>query len=374
MQQLNNATKSNVNKVRAKLSARQTNTSQKKSMAKKQKQKSMTRMTNGMSKMIMVDAPVARATQIQLGTPKIQNTTNGSIRVSHMEQITTVNGSRAFAVTGYSIQPGNPIMFPWLNNVALLYETYTINRLEFIYVSARSSATDGTIYLATDYDAYDTAPINSQQLNTYKSSMTGQPWLNLKCLCNTADLQKIKIRYNRFGGGVVQGDLKTYDAGTFFFATEMCADASALGKLFVSYDITFQTPQYDLTAYSLLGSNRTQAGTGPTPATPFGVGPVQAGGMTLGYSSVTNIFTVPIAGQYMLLLNITGTVLTALNVNATGNTTIASFNNIGFSATAIASVYTIFISAPGDGFQVVCAGTTVNTANIRIARYPTSLG
>jgi len=345
-------------------------------MATKQNNKSMARMTNGMSKMIMVDAPVARATQIQLGTPKIQNASNGSIRVQHMEQITTVNGSRAFAVTGYSIQPGNPIMFPWLNNIALLYETYTINKLEFTYVSARSSATDGTIYLATDYDAYDSAPINSQQLNTYKSSMTGQPWLNLRQICSTADLQKIKIRYNRFGGGAVQGDLKTYDAGTFFFATEMCADGSALGKLFVSYDITFQTPQYDLTAYSLLGSNITVSAPASTitVARPFGTVPNQAGGLTLGYNSTLNAFTVPIAGQYLLVIYTSGTLLTGMNVVASGSAVLSNFQSIVASVGVYAQTYSLFISMPGDGFVVTVAGGTVANSVLRLARYPTNIG
>jgi len=357
--------------MRAKLNARQTKLS---SQKKNKQQKSMKKMTNDMSRITMVDVPVARASLVKLGQPRIMNQPNGSIRINHMEQIAPVYGSINYANQTFLVQPGNVNVFPWLYNLALLYETYTINSLEFIFVSAKSSATNGQVYMAMDYDAYDAAPVNSQVLSTYNGYVTGQPWLNLKYKCSTADLQKIKIKYTR-PLGTFSGDQKTYDAGTLIFSSEMCADATALGKLYVSYDITLQTPQYDLTTYALQGSNLTQpTPASATPARPFGNTVTQAGGMTLTYTAASNNFTIPVAGQYLVLITIAGTGLTALTITASGQSAVTNASQLVNSAVSYVQTYSVSTVNPGDGFTVTCAGGTVTGGILRVASYPATIG
>lgn len=369
----NIAPKTSTNQIRAKLNARQNKLS---SQKKNKQQKSMKKMTNNMSRITMVDVPVSRASLVQLGSPKIMNGANGSIRVNHMEQIGPVTGSINYANQTFLVQPGNVNCFPWLYNLALLYESYTINRLEFIFVSAKSSATNGQIYMAMDYDAYDAAPANSQVLSTYQGYVTGQPWLNLTYKCSVANLQKLKVKYTRPLGSF-QGDQKTYDAGTFIFATEMCADLTALGKLYVSYDISLTTPQYDLTTYALQGSNYTKsATTGLTIAKPFGDTVTQAGGMILTYTAATNNFTVPVAGQYIVIVGVAGTGLTGLSLASSGQSVLTNRTEYSTLSTGYVVTYSINTVNPGDGFTltVTASSGSVTGGSVRLASYPTTIG
>ena len=77
------------------------------------------------------------------------------------EQIGVVNGSVAFATTEYPINPGNATLFPWLSQLAPLYEQYKVHAMQIEFVPTGSgfaaANVSGRVVLSADYDVMSPA-------------------------------------------------------------------------------------------------------------------------------------------------------------------------------------------------------------------------
>ncbi len=192
-------------------------------------------------------APVNSSRTLKTGVPDISHSgssTDGRTRVRHREYIDDVNGSEAFAIMQYPINPGMKQTFPWLSAFANRYESYVFRRLRFEYETATSSMTNGSVMMAVDYDAADAAPTSKRQLMSYHNAVRSGAWTECCFSGDQMDLRKFGIqRYVRRGPLSSNLDIKTYDVGNFFLATKGEADSSMIGELYVTYDVELITPQ-----------------------------------------------------------------------------------------------------------------------------------
>lgn len=218
-------------------------------------------------------APVSINVTTKKGTPTVKSTARG-ITVTHKEYIGdfTSNGA-SFAVNNYNVNPGLSGTFPWLSAIANRYESYLIDDLRFIYEPICPTTTAGSILMAMDYDAADSAPSNKVTIMSYTSATRTSPWNRTVFAAKRSDLHKFGVqRYVRSTTVPTGTDVKTYDVGNFFLASQGTpAGPTALGEIYVSYTIRLMTPQITagilapstvIAAESQLSSIRVPSGTG----------------------------------------------------------------------------------------------------------------
>jgi len=185
-----------------------------------------------------------------------------NIVVKHTEYIADVSSqSAAFAVTGYSINPGLNVTFPWLANLGLNFESYKFRKLHFQYKPICPTTTPGKVMLAVDYDAADLAPNSKVVINSYESSASSSVWDECTQISTLSNLLKFGVqRYVRTGAVPANTDIKTYDVGKLYVATSNTpATATTLGELYVSYEVELLTPQLSTSTVNQDG----QSGTPP---------------------------------------------------------------------------------------------------------------
>ncbi len=257
-------------------------------------------------------APVSRQSIMTTQKPTMTSSmsSDGSIRVRHREFLANVLGSVNFTATQYGINPGLPVTVPWLSTLAQNYESYQFRRLAFEFETMKSTSTDGRISMAIDYDAADDPPTTKGDLMSYQGAVAGAVWQEVCCTGDSKDLRKFGTkRYIRTGPLGANLDIKTYDVGNLFIATDGCADASAIGELYVVYDIDLQTPQRSQNqGIGLVASASITASTGVTQTSTFGSAPMTIlKNMSVVADSDTLTFNTP--GTYFVSMETVGTVL-----------------------------------------------------------------
>jgi len=285
----------------------------------------------------VVYAPVAKATIMRSPKPVIKTLSNGNIRVRHSEYIGEVFGSVTFNANTYVVQPGFVSTFPWLSLMAPLYESYKMHNCAFKFLTEKSTATNGTVIMAVDYDVQDAVPLNKTSLLSYANATRTQPWADAVYNCNPSDMNKFPERYVRTAA-VAASDLKTFDVGNLFVATQGCADTSVLGELHVSYDIEFKTPQLDLRNFASSGSNYSSGTVGITSTLILGNAPIlnaAGSGLTISYNTSTGAFTLNQVGTYLIVLIFNATATSGATIcTATGGSLALNLGEAG-SATRV---------------------------------------
>lgn len=176
-----------------------------------------------------------------------------SIVVRHKEYITDVVGGaiNTFAVSrGISLNPGIEESFPWLSTIAQQFQEYTIRGMVFHFESNCADATGstnptvGSLMMGTQYKSTATPYANkTEMLNEYFSS-------SAKCSENSIHPIECDPKENPYnvqyirGGPVPAGeDLKSFDLGTFYYATSGMQVANVtLGELWVTYEVELRKP------------------------------------------------------------------------------------------------------------------------------------
>lgn len=244
--------------------------------------------------------------------PKVTTLPNGSVRVKHREYLLDVPGSQLFSINALAINPGLAV-FPWLNLMANLYESYLFNSLAFEFESTSATTQTGTVFLAIDFDAADDPPSGKQELMSMQGAVRTAPWQRIAYDARSQDLKKFGIqRYVRSGALASNLDIKTYDVGRLFFGVQGTSAVSSVGELYVNYDITFYTPQ---PSFGLAAANSCRAvfqNSTQTPSTPFGTegsaGLQLIGGYPLRYRDGNSVFFDK-PGDYLVSWNVSGSSL-----------------------------------------------------------------
>jgi len=307
---------------------------------------------------------------------------SGGLRVAHTEFLGEISSSGASFNGGvYSINPGLSAVFPWLSPIAMRYETYKIRSLKFHYVSSVPTSTNGLLMMMLDFDAADAVPSNQIELLNANDSTSGPVWTSATFTANLAAGDKLPSRYTR-SGAVAATDIKTYDVGNFFIATQGVSSAT-VGILYVEYVIDLFTPQLVVALPTLTGGSITSEDGGLSPADLFAAAvstanvPAVATAHTLTFPSAwQGLMTVELYGSGFAGTAITGTAscveidnysstsqaMLSYAVNATAGQTVI----FGVTGTTVTGSYWWFGSARASDFTPV-------TSDVATPKNPTSL-
>jgi len=226
-------------------------------------------LKSDLSQSTMVSAPVAKGRIRRMAQPKFLSVTQmGDIIVQHREYITDLNGSTTFVANPFSLNPGLASTFPWLSPIALRFESYRFEMLRLCFETEASTTATGTIMLGVDFDSTDNVPFNKTQIMSYRSSVRSPPWQDCCCQLTREDLSKRTSYFVRNSSVPAGSDIKLYDVGTWYAASQAQAGATLVGELYIEYRIKLMTPQMGNPTYGLaLGG---ELG-GLSNATPFSI-------------------------------------------------------------------------------------------------------
>jgi len=170
------------------------------------------------------------------------------------EDVATIGGSTGFFSTNVSINPGNPVMFPFASRVAQNYERYEFLELCFEYrPSVSVFATEGQqgfVGIAATMDAVQAPPLTQAQADVlYHAPVveTAKPTricLPKSFLQSKSPREKFFVRQN---GNIPGGnDPHTYDCGQMFFWTNGQAASSPCGIIRVIGKCRLSNPANDI--------------------------------------------------------------------------------------------------------------------------------
>jgi len=160
-------------------------------------------------------------------------------------------GSTAFNNDSFILNPTNSKSFPWLSQVASLYDQWEPNGIIFEFVSTSSEFNGsnqalGAVVMATDYDPYDPDYLSKQEMENSDYSCSTKPSENLmhgiECAASERPTELLFTERNSTAVPLTNTQL-----GKFQLATKGCSAVDVvLGELWISYDITFFKKQQSI--------------------------------------------------------------------------------------------------------------------------------
>lgn len=272
-----------------------------------QNKKNLNKSNNKLHQLVKV--PAAQGFKNQTKAPQVsnlQNSSDGSVLVRHREYLKDIQGSALFVNTSYWIQPAVPVLFPWLSSIAARYEQYQFRKLKFCYETEKPTSAGGSIMLAIDFDASDSAAQSKASLMSYHGAQRAPVWSSCTVICDSKNLLNFgPKRFTRLGSLAPHQDVKTYDLGTLQVATQGCLDSSVIGELYVEYEVELHTPQIDYES-ELLQRGYSSSYNG-TRTAPYQTLVSTSGNLPLFMTPLGVIFREP--GSWWIMVAVTGTVI-----------------------------------------------------------------
>ena len=262
------------------------------------------------------------------------------IRVKHRECVAHLDATTAFQNNVFPMNPGLSDSFPWLSAIANNYEQYRWNGVVYQFKSNCSNSIASTtnlglgqVILATDYNAHNKPFVNQIQMLGSMFSNSDKPSRDIlhAIECAPADMPQ-KLYYVRSGDIPPGTDARLYDMAVFQIATsDMGADYSGMGQLWVTYDVTFKKSVMNNQLGFDINTDKITPIT-PSNAAPWGALQAIADGSNLGmtFNSAGTIAYFPPtieSGYYLLdyFWQGTGAVVPALTFAYTNCTQIESW-------------------------------------------------
>lgn len=198
------------------------------------------------------------------GPPMIENITNGPVVIRHREYIGDMTCPTG-APSPYDIffqqpiNPGNPEMFPWLSQLAPMFQEWEAVGMIFEIKTMSSDYTSnvsmGTIFAAADYNVQATAPANKQQLENMEYSQSCKPscsiLMPIECSPSKTVATHLYIAPNLDYGN---GDPQFYDLAQVFLGSQGLPNSGGavgtIAELWVSYEIILYKPKISIIADS----------------------------------------------------------------------------------------------------------------------------
>lgn len=185
---------------------------------------------------------VALGKKMQSTGPVLSTSRRHVYTVSNKELVLPeISGATTFTQQArIEINPGLPATFPWLSEVAKNYAEYKFRRLVFRYITRSPTTKSGSVMFVPLYDPLSTEPSTEQNASAIRGTLEGPVWeemaVGVDRMVSNA-LNKYFIR-----DGPVSADLKTYDPIAVVVYTNDCDDTTAVGKLWVEYEVDFFEP------------------------------------------------------------------------------------------------------------------------------------
>jgi len=327
------------------------------------KSKRQNKKSDGRSPMSKgVSVPVAQGKVNKSGKAKIERSNNEEIVISHREYLGDIAGSINFATTSYQINPGQPISFPWLSNIAAQYESYRFEKLEYFFETQAATTATGTIVLAVDYDSNDATPLNKQQAMAYANSVRSPPWSSCCHSSSKLDLNKQKSYYVAKGSLASNQDINLYATGYIYICVQGQAGTTAIGELYVDYRVRLMTPQL---ANPAIGLSFYSAFSGTSNAAPFATktGNVPATVSSSGTTTSISTWTFSQAWEGYVTIVLVGTGFSTGMFAPTGTATSVENGEAAPAAGTNAVASYSVTAAPAQTFILTISDTTITSSS-----------
>jgi len=185
------------------------------------------------------------------------NTAQGTVRINHKEYVKDISSiGSAFNMSNFTINPTNPLLFPWLSSLAPNWEQYKIHGMVFFFNtnSATSVASTntalGSVIMTTQYNVNESLFTGKLQMEQYQYSVSTVP--SASCMhpieCKPS-LGTLDVLYTVPDNATE--DARFSDFGRFSIATVGQQAASNIGELWCVYDIEFIKPRLFLDVTSI---------------------------------------------------------------------------------------------------------------------------
>lgn len=191
----------------------------------------------------------AEFSQPLVNFPRSGNSTNrrADAVITQDEFITDISGSTSFSATGYNVNIGDSVLFPWGSKNAAQYEKYAFDYLEFYFkptVSAfATNGQQGKVIFMFDYDAADATPISKRYMEDSDPHVDAMPYQSMSLKVDTRRANSSPDgKFIRVGGIPGGTDIKTYDVGKLFVGTSGNFTNTPIGELHVRYRVRLLNP------------------------------------------------------------------------------------------------------------------------------------
>lgn len=308
---------------------------------------------------------------------------DGSLVLSHREFVTTVSGATSFTYqVAQSINPSNPVLFPWLAQIASHFQRFEMLGLLFEYKATSAVAVNstntalGTVIMATNYDPDITdgsggtygdlvslKPFASKQaMEVYQGAVSTAPALSVihavECAPATNPLKSYYV--------ALSGDPRFNSLGTFTLATDGQQAVAEIGELWVTYHVRLSEPYIDtlgrFTPMTYLVATSTAQATGPF----LGATTAQYNGCRAYLpTGATNYVVVPEPGNYMMVVKWIGsgasiTAPAALAFGANITELGMQFSRVGSPDTEaiVTDNFKVNVGGVGSNNRIIFAGLT----------------
>jgi len=146
-----------------------------------------------------------------------------------------------FHLHEFTINPSNPVTFPWLSGIASNFERYELDWVKVHYVPRIGTTTIGSVMMAPDFDVNDPVPADSSELTQMKGAVEGPAFDSFTLHLPGASLHTSGPLYTR--GSIRAGDNRLSDAANVYIATAGNSAVNAtLGRMFVEYKVRLLDP------------------------------------------------------------------------------------------------------------------------------------
>jgi hypothetical protein len=326
----------------------------------------------GAGAMIMAPAAMTRPVQSQ-------KTLQNRRVINFKEYVQDIAGSVAFSATGFPVQPGMSTLFAWLSAQATNYQEYRFRKLRFIYETEKSSSTSGKVMLAFQPDAGDSNPASKQEMLENQFKAANAVWA--PCTLNVPPGEALGARrYIRSGSLASNLDIKTYDIGRLVVAAQGCADTTAIGELYVEYEIELFTPVVSAAAQALATSIVITGGGTVSDTALFGTAATYGSG-GLGVTASGDVLTFNRVGRYQVVIYATGVglftaftpVITSPSGGSSGVLIVGLSNAAANAGTFAQASFYVYVVSRGTTFTIDCSTQATSIATSGAFITPLSL-
>lgn len=192
-----------------------------------------------------------------MGVPGVSNPNDieNAYVVSHKEylgDVISASTPNTFALSAFSLNPGNPRTWEWLSQIACNFEQWVPQGIVFYYKSQSGSALNsvqtnlGTVLMATQYNIYADPFSSRAEMESYEFMTSGVPASDLvhgvECDPSQGAISTFFVDNGILGQS--GPDRRFTDIGTFFVATDGFQGTSVpCGELWVTYQVALLKPK-----------------------------------------------------------------------------------------------------------------------------------
>jgi len=317
--------------------------------------------------------------------------------VTHREFLTDISATSAFTVSEFLINPGLVSTFPWMAQIAAMFEQYEVigmvfefNSISAVSITSGTNTAMGAVIMATVFDSLDNSFTSKQQMESYEGAVSAKPSDSIIHYVEAARRKTtIVMPYIRTAGVPAGADQRLYDVGKFTIATVGMQNTNVIGELWISYKIRLvraklPTPLgVNIPSYHAFGTTGIAVAGGKY----LGTNTTTVSGYGLSIVNVNGLFTFPSgisSGRYLILYLVTGdsTAVADVSIGLTNNmapcNTVAnrpSSSNNATTTTVYIIQFTLDVTGPNPAFTISGGTLPANAtrADLYLTQIPTLL-